>query len=228
MKQAIILVCLLLVGITIGAPVCKAQDEPLPTITHTTRQASTPLVEYLVALGNKYHCFFTLEQGWDEQDIRNQLKLYRVENFGIDTTTLAIRQGSVEEVLNELSSALPNFSYIINASNPKIIHIIDRRLQQQKNYGLNKALTNFHFQGTVYKLTEAINKEESLVAPTNMLDTYEAMTVDYKTPVQAEVTSLTIREVLSNFIKLKHHSPLLWIASTQLVEDGVSHVHFVL
>lgn len=185
----------------------------------------TRLFDYLEELGSKYDCYFTVEMAWNEDDIYNQLKLFYIEDHYIQNN-LQQTKDDIQIQLEELRQKIPYFTYTVNANNPKIIHVIDGRLHQQSKYGLNTALTNLKFHGTVHELINTINKQEHLIVPTTQFTIGETP-ADEHTSVRINKSNVPIRDALSNFIKLTDRGRILWIANTKLGQVENTNIHFI-
>src|SRR5262249_33348184 len=116
-------------------PVVKAQKAKAP---RDGDQQQTTLMQYIEMLGDRFDCFFTLEEGFNKDEPTANFDQRYIEKFGLHRQ--AHEESSYVEVrLEELKQAVPHFDFQINTSNPRIIHIIDARLNQRKNYPFTRS-----------------------------------------------------------------------------------------
>lgn len=195
-----------------------------PFQAHAGRQTEEPkkqetfLMQYLVELGNKYNCFFTIEEAWRDGDPMNKMESYSFQK-------LSGNEG-LQLALGKLRRAVSNFTFEIDKRNPRIVHIIDARLIQQKEYGLEKVLSSIDFKGNINDLVTAISRQGVAISPPVLTDAHEGMTRDSGTIVQMKGKELKVRDVLSNSIPLEGRGRILWIARTKLGKGEVSYVQF--
>lgn len=225
MKQSRIFSFILIIFfLFLSSPSVEAQGAARPI---TTIQPDMQLFNYLQILGNKFDCYFTLEGGYAQGESIAAFQIRRVSNSGFDLNARLNSYPEIEIALIELQQSFPDFSYRIDSNNPKIIHIIDTRLEQQSN-PLNTVLPSINFYGTVGELLDAIGKQESRIRPQISFGTIDMNFKDFRSIAQVQATSLTIREVLSNSIELKRRkSRVLWLARTELGKDKITYIYYV-
>jgi hypothetical protein len=68
------------------------------------------------------------------------------------------QNSSIWKELERLRHKLPNFTYILNQGNPRIIHIMDSRLANLQGYGLDRIIDRIDFSGPVFDLIEETGK----------------------------------------------------------------------
>jgi hypothetical protein len=193
----------------------------------SSAQAGTPLFDYLQALGNKFDCFFTLEAAWGSDESIGNFQTRRIANNGNDITVQLEKVSNVEMALEELQRSVPGFSYSIDSSKPQIIHIIDTRLNQQPN-PLNSILPSIDFHDRVLELLNTIGKQESMIKRQMSFDTGEMKLYDSSSIVKVQAVSLSVREILSNFIALtERRSRILWIARTELGANKITYIYYI-
>ncbi len=213
-KNRLMTVALLLIFETISIGSVRAQG--LKRMTETSEQRSALLSQVFVELGKDYDCFFTIEEAWKDKEFMNAMESQRVQRFS--------SRKNLQQELEQLRQTVPNFTYEVDKSNPRIVHIIDSRLAQQKGYGLESVINSIDFTGTVFDLVNAIGAQGIPVSSRGLTFTHEQP--DYRTVVHVKGEGLKVRDALSNFISLDRHGRILWIARTRFEQGEVSYIHF--
>lgn len=182
-------------------------------------EESISVYRRLDELGLKYDYFFTIEESWKDKEPVNHLESYEVQ-----------RQQEGRDIwreLNSLQKLVPGFTYKQDKANPKIIHIIEGDLAQQREYVLDRKIPSLNFAGTVFHLVEAIAKQGFNVSAKSGMTYSDAAMADFKTEVKIEAKNLTVRNALSDYIPLKGRShKILWIARTKLGSQETSYIQF--
>jgi len=177
-----------------------------------------PLGKLLIDLGNSYNVYFTIEEGWKDQEIMNQLEAYQVQ--------LGSPQDNLQIILEELRRTVPNFTFKVNQGNSRTIQIIDSRLTRESHYGLETVVKNINFTGTTGELVDELSKMGVSIQRPTLMDIHEARLIDFQTKVKVVGQGLTARDILTNCITLNDHGRILWIARTRLVSGEVSNIQF--
>src|SRR5215471_17714763 len=126
---------------------------------------SESLAQFLREIGKAYGYVFTVETAWTENEPMNQEETLLVNKSAIKT--------NIKLELEGLRQQLPNLTYMVNQRDPKIIHIIDQRLFQQKGYALGAVLKRLNFQGTAAELLSVIHKQGIPVSSPTIVLTHE-------------------------------------------------------
>lgn len=181
----------------------------------------TPLLIYLAKVGNANDCFFTLEEA-ELTDNTKMLSSQWVEQ----PTKETLQAKAVFANLNDLQVNIPELRYEVDERNPRIIHVLDSRLPKEK-YGLDVQLTNFHFKGTIFNLIEAIKNQGISISTREYITSNDTMFCDIPSEGEIEVSKITVREALSNFILPEGCSRIIWVAKTQIGKgaNGISVIH---
>jgi len=176
-----------------------------------------PLPWLLQEVGSKYECFFTIEDSMNENDPLSSLRAQRVAKLS-DARNLA-------DELERLRRTVPNFLYEINKDNPKIVHIIDARLLQKKQYALQGIIGKIDFNGQINELPAAISKQGIAIYPMLVVMTSEQP--DFITTVEVKGERLSVRDALTNFVPLEGRiGRTIWIARTNVAEDSLTHIYY--
>ena len=179
-------------------------------------EESKPLTWVLIALGEDYNCFFTLEEAWQEGEAAVKL-----ESASIRRST---DKGGLIQELEKVRQNVPDFSYEFNPVNPRVVHVIDARLKRQKSYALDGTITKLDFNGAINGLPNEIQKQGIRISTPTGQDTHEHR--DGTTIVHVSGDGLSVRDALSNFINLDGRGKILWIARTKLDPGAISYVFY--
>jgi len=188
-----------------------------PAETKGNENTKKPLLFHLYKLGNLYNCYFTIESAWTDENPKS------IEYSEINVSE---EKDGLQSNLDYLQQTLPNFRYLINESNNRIIHIVDTRLLKQENYGLAMVMKNVDFSGYLRQLLDYIGKQGLPVIKETSFGTIEGAGVDFTTVVKVTGSNLQVRDVLSNYIPLDGRGRILWIARTKLGKGESSRVFF--
>ena len=188
---------------------------------HTfSKYKQSTLLSVLVNLGKTHDRYFTIETGTMPSEAINQMEAFLVND---DVSN----GGTFQQKLAILKKEVPNFSYEINKTNPQIIHIIDSRLLQQKEYALEGVIKAIDFRGNSRELIDLLGKQKFSIALPLMMDISEMLyKSDLKTVVRIKKVKLKVRAALSNFTPLKGHYEILWVARTKLGKSETSYIQF--
>jgi hypothetical protein len=152
----------------------------------------------------------------------------RIESFTTYTTNdLAV--ASTADLLSNLRRSLKGFTVEQDTENPKVIHIIEGILKQQKDYVLNKRTSLsysgnlvscvikdaqgrnlVHGEGIVNALADKVGGIQNGTAEADSQGTFD----DCYTVVNIEATNETVRSILTDCIPLAGDKTILWRAVT--------------
>jgi hypothetical protein len=178
---------------------------------------SKPLTALLLKLGLKYNCYFTIEEAAADGESVNSMEAQWVQ---IRSAHL-----NLEQELDQLHRTVPNLTYEIDRTNPRIVHLIDSRLARVDKYGLEGVIKTIDFKGTVNDLVSEVAERGFRISPQNFIFTHEQP--DFSTKVEVKGDNLKVREALSNFVLLEGRgSRVLWIARTKLAPGEVTYVFY--
>lgn len=166
------------------------------------------LVAFLTELGDLYGAYFTIEQVWEETEPTNRLISYPVP--------AKFEKTGLQQNLENLRAVIPNFDYLSNKSNPKIVHIIDGRSNRLDDYSLNMTLESIKFQGTVSELIKEINRRGINISLQTVFLLSDLKYMDISTMISVDGTNIETRDLLSVFIPLEKYNRVIWTATTRL------------
>jgi hypothetical protein len=174
----------------------------------------------LLQLGKSCGCFFTIEEGWTNDESVNSMEAAYVPEY--------LLQRLPQDAIDAIRVVVPNFTYEVDKVDPRIVHIKDKRLAAIKPYALDQTIGPFEFQGEKIALVEAIAKLGVNITPHAFIATNEM--VDSHSQIHVKGGSMQVRAALSNFIPLeqKVKGQFLWVARTRLdSKDARTTVHFL-
>ncbi|MBI4747447.1 MAG: hypothetical protein HY774_03120 [Acidobacteria bacterium] len=169
----------------------------------------------LKELGERFHCYFTIEIGWNEVDCpENWYEFKELKGNCIKETLI--------DSLNEIKKYLPDFTYEFNSTNPQIIHLIDIRLHNKEKYILENRIGDFKFEGTIPQMVEEIRKRNVPIEyqMTTFIRHNNIELGDWSSSVKIKGKNLSVRHILSNGIDLTNYSRIMWIASIRLTANS--------
>lgn len=195
------------------------QDRQIDTTPSEHQSIPRDLLFYLSTLGKEHDVFFTIEETWklgETDEIRNN----RVE--------LSSERKPLQQELEYVRKSVPHLAYIINRTNPRIIHILDMRLMQQKGYGLESVIQSIDFTGKVNDLVVAIGELGVPVSPPFYRTVHgPGSTRDYTTVIHVSGKGLKVRDALSLFVPLERRvGKILWIARTERAGRKITDIYY--
>ncbi len=205
----------------VGGSIFLHLPQRVKSMTELAQEQSSalPMRHYLADLGKTYDSFFTIEEGWTEDNPADRITSHWLQRPS--------QAKSLKDELEHIRQIVPNFTYEIDKTNPRLIHILDARLAQQKGYGLARVIKSIDFQGKLSDLPSELKKQGIPVSSPWATDTRSPG--DDLTVVQIKAEGLSVRDALSNFIPLEGRlNRILWIAATKLGQREVSNVHFLM
>jgi hypothetical protein len=189
----------------------------------------------LYGIGAKLGCYFTVEtRAFVGMDVESQLD--RV-------TTNELNVGSITALLPKLRGDLDAFTIRQDEKNPKIIHVIQTCLLEDKDYVLDKRIT-LAYRGSLmgYNKTDKrghVEISEGLVGAiakkTGGLESgpvpvgsFGLLGGDTYTRVSVNATNETVRSVLTDSVPLANYRAVLWQAVATKEEGKVKvYVQFL-
>jgi hypothetical protein len=183
-----------------------------------------PCEDYLFLIGPKLGCYFTLEY----QSYKLTRQPPRIEAL-ITFTTNDLAVASTADLVSNLRRSLNGFAVEQDVKNPKVIHIIEGVLEQQKDYILNKR-TSLSYSGNLVNCVvedahgrNLIHGEGIVNAMANKVGDIRSGTAeagsqggfdDCSTVVSIDATNETVRSILTDYIPLAGYKTVLWRAAT--------------
>ena len=162
------------------------------------------LSQYLNQCGNQFNCYFTIEEA--------ETQTGQIHSSYQEKQILGKQVSTLNRLLEKLRHDLPDALVVQDASNPKIIHIINRELKSSQDYSLDRLVT-LSYKGDLPGLAGALAKKTNDAVAAQGFFTTVDMAMDYITQVKVNVRDRPIREALSVGIPLTGYSRVLWRAT---------------
>jgi len=218
-KYKVVAVALLLIGNVMAIYALRTQKAN--DVNNQDSDQSVTVSNVLDEIGNKYGYFFTLEETWDNGAVMNRIQSHRLQRPALGN--------DVWQDLTALSRLVPDMTYKVDETNPKIVHIIDAGLSHRPGYALDEKIDSIDFSGTLFDLVKHLETHGLRVSSRGAVDTHELSTIDFGTQVHVTGKQLSVRQALSDFIPLEGRSNrLLWVARTKNGSGEISFVRFSL
>ena len=185
------------------------------------QDGATPVLAYLAQLGDRFDCYFTIEESWSGSEIMNSLASHLVSPSKAGPDDLNQR-------LLELSASVPSFTFKIDENNGRIVHVIDSRLQRLSPYSMDRVVSRLEFDGGVDDLVRAIARNGVAISPQTGFGVGDPVVErrDWTTVVHINAEGLTVRALLSDFIPLKNYERVMWVATTERRKGAITQVNF--
>ena len=154
---------------------------------------------------------------------------YTIEYYfspGVSTTRLASAKvlpksfAKITQLADYLAGQLQDAQILVDHANPNVIHIIDKALSQQKDYGLNK-VTDIVYSGSLSGIPKAIatatHQNITFLDSNNV-----ALMYAHPDPTQVKVNmkKSPCREIVTSAALLPGCSRQLWVASTSATDNS--------
>jgi len=190
--------------------------------SHGMNQHPLTLLNLLYEMGNAYDCYFTVESAWKDGEPYNKMEATIVEPSLMPS---ADKEG-LQVTLDALKRQVPNFTFMRDQSDSRIIHVIDSRLLNQKKYGLAYTVEHLEFSGSVGNLLSHLRAQGIPVDPQSSGSLHELGRHDSRVAVQVKVENSQVRALLSHCAPVEGRSRILWIARTKLAKGAISVIQF--
>lgn len=178
-----------------------------------------PAIFFLEELANKYDCYVTLEEGWEEGGSRNELEGRLVQRGS--------GQEGLQQELEYLRQVIPYLTYEIKEGSPRVTHLIDTRLLRQEGYGVERILQSIDFEGTINDLITTIGKQGVSITPETSFILGGIEFPDRSTRVNVKGEAVKVRDVLTKFVPVERgRGRILWIARTKLTPGSVTTIYY--
>lgn len=183
-----------------------AQPTTRPAVSETMT-----LGELLYRFGPKLAAYFTIEADASGEKWRSPLE---GETF---SRSEANQVQSNEELVTFLKTHVPRVRIILDADNPKVIHIIDASLDETDEYILNQK-RSLKFSGTPSALLERLDVETegAIKRPQGFVVGGEPVW-DNITQLEVDTNNSTYRSIFSK-VPLAVYGHTLWRAESRLVQ----------
>lgn len=172
------------------------------------RSREYSLVNELFAVGEQFHCWFTIERA----STPTSKTLLRAR-FKIDYDIESI------DVLREVMQAQLDGSVIRkDPKHPRVLHVIDAALAKDPDYAMDKPAT-LKYSGVVGELPDKIGEVVPTIAMRRGGFGGIDMINDRLTRVEVDAKEVSVRDILTNAVAIEKYESVLWIAET-FEQDG--------
>lgn len=187
------------------------------------KTSTIPLRQYLLVMGAKLNCYFTLE--------RDDLGVHKIDNFRKESR---LRNPNIEddekivtikELITKLKTDFPEAEFstnVINSRGVVVIHIADASLRKVKDYVLDQKLT-ITYAGSLNELPNAMGlKLQNRISSPRVLSLpmLSKDYVDYTTRINIDTRDLPTRDILTAAVTLPTNSRILWDAEARTQDGG--------
>lgn len=125
-----------------------------------------------------------------------------------------------------MARAVPNFTYQVESRNPRVIHVIDRRLLGQEGYAPDKVVDGMKFAGTVRNLVSAV-VSSGWMTWVLLPASNELLNTDLNQTLSFDEKEITLRDALSQIVLTsQHRGGILWMAVTEPQPGAATHLRF--
>lgn len=194
-------------------PGALTEDDHSPSLLSSKPTGQkVPWESYLKMAADKLDCYLTLELLYNDDRASHALAQSDVRDDR--------EVSSIEELIEIVSRDVKGISFLRNARQGSIIHVIDDRLKSIPDYSLEKTIT-IDFSGTLNWLT-TVELPKRLPGIGERRGGLRGEDVaDYATRVTLNVKDQKLRDVLTDCVPLEVYKSILWRAETSCV-DGQS------
>lgn len=200
MKNRLLTLAIFAIGFVVTGVFCsKAAD---------IRQQSfqTTLPNFLEQAGKNIDVFFTLE-GISTQNIHDFLMVQPVTSPFLPTNK--------EAIFYAVTNSLTNMIVIADQSDTRVYHIVDKRLFESTNYAMGQVLDSVKFQGNAARYVDYLNRRAPNLLNQNTL-TGAVLIPNENTPITIDSKNTSLRDALSNGVKLDGYNRIIWTAFASL------------
>jgi len=194
-------------------------------------------IDYLHYMGGRLDCHFTLEYRGFSITVQPTL-----QRWGTKLTNEA-GVSSISLLVSKLRRDLPTFNVVGNSKRPNVIHIVERALEEDPDYVMNKRLS-LKYSGPLAGYQTATSKFDGLAntvgrtlrgiktshIPAEGYSFSFVIGDDIATEVSINATNETVRSIFTECIPLGKYKAVLWqavkTAGFVKVGEGRGETHF--
>jgi hypothetical protein len=167
-----------------------------------------PFYQYAYREGIKLDCYFTIEEM--PLEYGNWIDMHEVK--------VGKEPSSIEEMVEDLSSQLEGIHVYQSRENPAVVHLVDARLEKEKDYSLDKRISA-DYSGSIKELVDWLNQfyfegfhyRQGFVIGGG----WPPPCIDCCTAVRCTVHDKPVRRALTDCVPLSQYCRVLWIAETR-------------
>lgn len=183
----------------------QVQEESRPMkgeLTEKELNALNRLENELSDLGLRFECWFTIERTGGAKPRTLEAARFRIDD----------EVKSLEALEKAIESQLKAAEVKVDPRHPRVLHVIERSLTKDKNYGMDRSAT-LKYSGVLADLPASVGK---VIPGIDMrrggsnLDAYN----DHVTQVEIDAKEKPVRDILTDAVPIDDYSPVLWVAET--------------
>jgi hypothetical protein len=157
--------------------------------------------EYLLKIGEKLNCYYTIERLADTKEKDSPLSLTEIVDDDVAT---------IDALVTKLNRELPGVTAARDETNRSVIRLTEDALLKVDGYDLGRKIT-WKYQGDPYHMLVELNKLVPTVGRPKMF-AFPGIGLDVTTPVKVDVQDQPIRQVLTFALPLEGYNRILWVA----------------
>lgn len=171
------------------------------------RNAKNALLNELSAVGDQFHCSFTIERASTPTSKTLQRARFKID-YDIE---------SIDALREVMQAQLDGAVIRQNPKHPRVLHVIDAELAKDANYALDKPAT-LEYSGVVGGLPTRIGEVVPGIRLPRSFSNTEGLG-DHVTQVDVDAKEESVRDILTNAVPIERYEPVLWVAETH-DQDG--------
>lgn len=198
------LVCLIMLLLVLWSSPLSAQES---NPRRVDREHMINLEDYLYRVGNDHGIRFTTEFVVSTSR--------RGELQQVDASNVEIAEDLSAAALTEkLNQNFPKFRFVASKHDSRILHVIDKRLDQFESYALAQKMT-FKFAGTPHGMIRKLHESIANIGPRESGSFRQAFDDD-DSQIEVNGQKQEVRNLLTSGSKWGRYGPLIWRAETAL------------
>ncbi len=191
---------LVLLSLLVATPLSAQEARP-------DRDKRVNVADYLYQVGEKYGVQFTFEFVNKKHNVHELQQL--------DPTRVELTEGlSAAALTRQLNESFAKFRFVASDASPKIVHVIDKRLDQVKDYAIEQKAT-IQFSGTPHQLVRKLHESIPSIGVSQGGSFRQAFDDDFS-QITVDRQNQPVRNLLTSGSKWDTYGPRIWIAVTPL------------
>jgi hypothetical protein len=172
-------------------------------------EEEVPLYDYLYRMGVEFDCYFTIEEMPLKFD--NWIESHHMQ--------VGSEPSSIENLVKDLSIQLKGVHVYRSRENPAVVHIVDERLEKEKDYSLSKCVA-VKFRGSPEKLVVKLQQTslDNIRPKMQVAFSGGVRFTDQITEIHCSTRGALARRVLTDWLPLSQYSRILWISVTRRID----------
>jgi hypothetical protein len=180
------------------------------TIMPTQDQSKVDYREYLLRIGEKLNCYYTIERLGDTEEKPSPLAVAEVTDDDVET---------IDALVAKLNQELTGVTATRDETNRSVIHLNEDALQKVGGYDLSRKVT-LNYKGDPYRMLGELNKLDATVGPQTSF-AFPNLGADSTTPVNVNAQDQPLRQVLTFAVPLDGYNRIIWVAITSSSDNKI-------